>query len=144
MVWGGSLIPCPGTAAICSILAFECMLTKEKSIVSVEWAWWSEYGESDVLKPKDSTRFFSSQTSLSRGPGGRLRTVRREHGGPRNPELQPLGPAPGPDLAGVRPARRRHPGGEEEPGLPVSAEGGQLGAGLASARVSGRFRMAEH
>lgn len=44
---------------------------------------------------------------------GRLGTVRREHGGARSPELQPLGPAPGSDLAGVRPARRRHPGGEE-------------------------------
>lgn len=103
-----------------------------------------EEGESDVLKPKDSKRFFSSQTSLSRGPGGRLSTVPREHGGPRPAELQPLGPAPGADLAGVRPARRRHPGGEEEPGLPVSAEGGRLGAGLVGARVSGRIRMAEH
>lgn len=79
------------------------------------------------------------QRSAVRGPRrGRPRTVRREHGGARRPEPQPRGPAPGSDLAGVRPARRRHPGGEEQPGLPVSAEGGRLGAGPVSARVSGR------
>lgn len=89
-------------------------------------------------------RFLSLHPRPSRGLGGRPWTIRREHGGARSPELQPLGPAPGSDLAGVRPARRRDPGGEGRPGLPVSAEGGRLGTGLVGARVSGRIRMAEY
>lgn len=88
-------------------------------------------------------RFLSLHTRPSRGLGGPW-TIRRKHGGARSPELQPLGPAPGSDLAGVRPARRRDPGGEGRPGLPVSAEGGRLGAGLVGAGVSGRIRMAEY
>lgn len=61
-----------------------------------------------------------------------------DHGGARAAELQPGGPAPRADLAGVRAARCRHAGGEGPPGLPVPAEGGRLGAGPGLARVSPR------
>jgi hypothetical protein len=62
-----------------------------------------------------------------------------QHGGaPSSRRLQPVGPAARADLAGVRPAGRRHPAREGRPGLPVSAEGGRLGAGPGGARVSRR------
>lgn len=67
-----------------------------------------------------------------------------EHGGARSAGRQPLGPAARADLARVRAAGRRHPAGEGRAGLPVSAEGGRLGAGPVGARVPGRVRMAEH